>query len=86
MQRWELLNELWAIQDQYGYITNADVTRIAGALQISTVEVEGVISFYHFFRRKPVGKFVIYLNDNIIAEMNGRSAVKEAFEKEVGVL
>lgn len=86
MQRWELLNELWAIQDQHGYVTNADVTRIAGALQISTVEVEGVISFYHFFRRKPVGKFVIYLNDNIIAEMNGRSAVKEAFEKEVGVL
>ena len=86
MQRWELLNELWAIQDQHGYVTNADVTRIAGALQISTVEVEGVISFYHFFRRKPVGKFIIYLNDNIIAEMNGRSAVKEAFEKEVGVL
>ncbi len=84
MQRWELLNELWAIQDRDGYISDAEIKRIANELDISTVEIEGVITFYHFFHRKPSGRFIIYLNDNIIAQINGRSAVREAFEKEVG--
>jgi [NiFe] hydrogenase diaphorase moiety large subunit len=81
MQRWQLLDELWRIQDAHGYLPDGEVQALSNKLGISMVELEGVISFYHFFRRKPSGKFTIYLNNSIIAEMNGREAVKEAFEK-----
>lgn len=81
MQRWQLLDELWRIQDAHGYLPDGEVNNLAAQLGISTVELEGVITFYHFFKRKPSGKFTIYLNNSIIAEMNGREAVKQAFEK-----
>lgn len=81
MQRWQLLDELWRIQDAHGYLPDGEVQALSNKLGISMVELEGVISFYHFFQRKPSGKFTIYLNNSIIAEMNGREAVKEAFEK-----
>ncbi|MCB9283476.1 MAG: NAD(P)H-dependent oxidoreductase subunit E [Lewinellaceae bacterium] len=81
MQRWQLLDELWRIQDAHGFLPDGEIHVLANKLGISLVELEGVISFYHFFRRQPSGKFTIYLNNSIIAEMNGRQAVKEAFEK-----
>ncbi len=84
MQRWQLLDELWRIQDAHGYLPDGEVKNLANQLGISMVELDGVISFYHFFRRTPSGKFTIYLNSSIIAEMNGREAVKEAFEKATG--
>ncbi len=54
------------------------------ALGISPVELEGIISFYHFFHREDAGKFTIYLNNSIVSETKGFERVKEAFEKETG--
>ncbi|MGK0500262.1 MAG: formate dehydrogenase subunit gamma [Oceanicoccus sp.] len=56
-----LLPILHAIQDQLGYIPDAAVATIAGGLQLSRAEVHGVISFYHFFRSKPVGNHVVQI-------------------------
>ena len=81
MQRWQLLDELWRIQDAHGFLPDREVESLASQLGISLVELEGVISFYHFFQRKPSGKFTVYLNNSIIADMKGRQAVKEAFEQ-----
>ncbi|MBK6620481.1 MAG: NAD(P)H-dependent oxidoreductase subunit E [Saprospirales bacterium] len=81
MQRWQLLDELWRIQDAHGFLPDGEINALSNKLGISMVELEGVISFYHFFQRKPSGKFTIYLNNSIIADMNGRQAVKEAFEQ-----
>ena len=84
MQRWQLLDELWRIQDARGYLPDGEVNALANKLGISLVELEGVISFYHFFRRKPSGKYTIYLNNSIVSDFKGREAVKEAFEKSTG--
>jgi len=61
--RTEMLDLLWKYQNKHGYIRNADVVKCAKKLHISEVEVEGVLSFYHFFHREPKGKFIIYLID-----------------------
>jgi [NiFe] hydrogenase diaphorase moiety large subunit len=84
--RWELLDCLWHYQDLHGYIRDNDVVECAHKLGISEVEVEGVISFYHFFHRKPRGKFVIYLNNSIVSEIKGFKRVKEAFERETAAV
>ena len=47
-------------------------------------EIEGVVSFYHFFHRQPTGKYIIYLNNSIISEFKGFNEVKATFEKETG--
>jgi NADH:ubiquinone oxidoreductase subunit E len=82
--RTELLNNLWKVQNKHGYIRREDVLACSQALDISAVEVEGVISFYHFFTRKPAGKFAIYLNKSIVAEHKGFERIKEAFEAATG--
>lgn len=80
----DLLKFLWEFQMEKGYISNSDIRKLSGELKISMVELEGVVSFYHFFHREPTGKFTIYLNTNIIAEFNGFQGVKEAFETATG--
>jgi len=82
--RCELLNSLWSVQKKHGYIRREDIEACSRALDISAVEVEGVISFYHFLKRKPVGKFTIYLNKSIVSECKGFDRVKEAFETATG--
>ena len=82
--RTRLLNKLWKFQLEKGFISDADVRRLSRELDIPVVEITGVISFYHFFSRKPRGKFAIYLNNSIVSEIKGFEKVKEAFEKETG--
>lgn len=84
--RTQLLDALWIAQNQHGHIRDEDVRAIAQKLDISTIEVEGVLSFYHFFHRKPSGRFTIYLNNSIISECQGFERVKAAFERETGAL
>lgn len=79
-----LLSNLWAIQDEKGYLSTKDVERLAKEMCISTIELEGIISFYHFFRRRPAGEFTIYLNNSIVSEFKGFQDVRKAFEKATG--
>lgn len=48
-----LLPVLHAIQDEMGYIPPESVKAIAKALNLSSAEVHGVITFYHYFRTEP---------------------------------
>lgn len=54
-----LLPMLHALQDQFGVIPETAVPVLAETLNIGRAEVHGVISFYHDFRTKPVGRHVI---------------------------
>jgi formate dehydrogenase subunit gamma len=50
---------LHAIQDRWGFIPDEALPRIATALNLSRAEVQGVVSFYHHFRRTPPGRHVV---------------------------
>ncbi|MBN1596833.1 MAG: NAD(P)H-dependent oxidoreductase subunit E [Bacteroidales bacterium] len=80
-----LMDILIEIQSEYGYISSEVITIIAQDLNMSEVDVEQTISFYHFFSMKPTGKFSIYLNNSAVANMMGRNEVAAAFEKETGI-
>lgn len=82
--RTQILNYLWDLQNDKGYISNSDVRRLSRELNFSVVEVEGILSFYHFFHLEPTGKYIIYLNNSMVSEVKGFEKIKEAFEKETG--
>lgn len=84
MKRSRLLTHLWEFQNRYGFISNEAISEIAQRLRVSKIEIEGVISFYHFFHRQPTGKYIVYLNNSIISEFKGFNEIKAAFEKETG--
>jgi formate dehydrogenase subunit gamma len=50
---------LHAIQDELGWVPDETVPAIAKALNRSRAEIHGVITFYHHFRRHPVGKHMV---------------------------
>ncbi len=80
-----LMDILIAIQAEFGYISSEAVSQIALHLDMSEVDVEQTISFYHFFTMEPTGKFSIYLNNSAVALMMGRTEVAAAFEHEAGI-
>jgi [NiFe] hydrogenase diaphorase moiety large subunit len=82
--RTNLLNILWDYQNKFGYISKDAIINISKQLNVSKIEIEGVISFYHFFHLKPTGKYIIYLNNSINSYFKGFTDVKAAFEKETG--
>ncbi len=85
IKRTQLMNVLWDIQKKRRFISGDDITKIAKEFNISRMELEGVISFYHFFHRTDVGKYTVYLNNSIISRLKNYTEVKEAFQQEVGV-
>jgi [NiFe] hydrogenase diaphorase moiety large subunit len=80
----QLLNQLWELQLKNGFISDVAISQLAEKLNLSTIEVEGVVSFYHFFHRKPTGKYTIYLNNSMVADIKGFNRIKETFERETG--
>jgi [NiFe] hydrogenase diaphorase moiety large subunit len=72
------------VQAALGAVPPEASRRIARKLGLSAVDVEGVVSFYHFFSDVPAGRYAVYLNTNPVANMKGRPEVAAAFEKEAG--
>ncbi|KQO79189.1 MULTISPECIES: formate dehydrogenase subunit gamma [unclassified Methylobacterium] len=52
---------LHALQETFGYVDEGAVPLIADALNLSRAEVHGCITFYHDFRRAPVGRHQVKL-------------------------
>jgi [NiFe] hydrogenase diaphorase moiety large subunit len=80
-----LMNLLWDVQHRKSHIAHDDMTKIAQKYNMSRMELEGVITFYHFFHRTDCGKYTIYLNDAIISKYAGMDEVKSAFEEVLGI-
>src|SRR5664279_2077379 len=79
-----LMDILIDIQNQEGFISDDAVDLLAKTLGVSHVDVRQTISFYHFFTVTPTGKFKVYLNNSVVANMMGRQQIVETFEHEVG--
>ena len=85
LRRSSLLPVLWDIQRKRRFISNDDITKIAKEFRMSRIELEGVISFYHFFHLEHAGLFTIYLNNAIVSRQKNFRKVRKAFEKELGI-
>lgn len=80
-----LMDILWDIQKKRRFIASDDMTKIANEFNISKTELEGIITFYHFYHRSHAGNYTIYLNNGIISKQRNYTVVKKAFEKELGI-
>ncbi len=83
-RRDRLLDMLWQVQNRDGYISRPATEALAAGLNLSVLDVQETLSFYHFFHSRPSGEHKIYLADTVIARMNGYEAVREALEDAAG--
>jgi [NiFe] hydrogenase diaphorase moiety large subunit len=82
--RTRLLDILWDVQDDYGYIPDEVLPDLGEGLNLSPLDVHETASFYHFFHARPAGKHKLYLSNTVIAKMRGFDAVHAALEAETG--
>ena len=52
-------------QDQDGFVSTEAIADIAGFVNVSPAEVQGTISFYTMFKRRPCGKYVVSVCTNV---------------------
>ena len=80
-----MLDILWAVQDELGWISAESMQSIAECTGIKRVQVEGVVSFYHFFKTMPQGKYVIHLCEDIIDRHQGMAEIEQAIKTLLGI-
>ncbi len=59
------------IQDHYGWLSDKQLDALAKHLEIPSVQVYEVASFYSMYNRKPVGKYTIGVCDSISCMLCG---------------
>jgi len=83
--RMRLMDILIDTQSELGYIPREAIVQIAEDLEMSEVDVDQTVSFYHFFSEKPTGKYKIFLNNSVVAHMMGMDEVINTFQKELNI-
>ena len=81
----QLLPLLHAVQNEAGYIDDAQVPIIAQALNLTRADVHGVITFYHDFRRVPPGRHIVKLCRAESCQSRGGAAVEHKAAQILGV-
>ncbi|MBR9885434.1 MAG: formate dehydrogenase subunit gamma [Oceanospirillales bacterium] len=80
-----LLPILHAIQDRFTYIPEDAISLIAPALKLSRAEVHGVISFYHHFRTREPGRYVVEICRAEACQAQGARALEAYAKAALGV-
>lgn len=80
-----LLPCLEAIQQEAAYIPEAAIIYLREKLDVPSVDVYGVITFYGMLTTKKQGKYVIRVCDSLPCYLNGSRKVIEVLEDELGI-
>lgn len=71
-------------QEQNGWISPEVVEFCARRLELSTADVQGVVTFYTLFLQKKVGRNVVWVCRTLSCELMGAADLTHALEKKLG--
>jgi len=80
-----LIAVLHRVQAKFGYLAAAHLDAVAQLMQIPAAKVSGVASFYHFFRLKPRGKFMINVCLGTACYVKGADRIAQKIIEELGI-
>jgi len=80
-----VVDVMLAFQDHYGYLSDDALEEAAGLLGMTPLEMEELATFYTFFYREPVGKYVIHVCDSVICWMDGYESIRDYLCKKLGI-
>ena len=72
-----LVDLIFEIQDQHGYLSDEGLEMVADLLHMDPLEIEELATFYTFVFREPVGKYVIHVCDSVVCWMMGYETLRE---------
>ncbi len=80
-----LIPILQALRHQRRQISDVAMQVVADRLGITPVDVQGVVTFYHFLHTRPTGTHVLHLCRTISCAMAGMGAIQARLEQELGI-
>jgi len=81
-----VLSALHAVQhENEGYLTAEQMNAVAAYLDLPTIQVYEVATFYSMFQTKPVGRHNIAICTNISCMLRGADDLVEHVEKKLGI-
>jgi formate dehydrogenase subunit gamma len=80
-----LLPILHAFVERFGHVNNEAIVLVADVLNITRADVQGVVSFYHDFRREPAGRHVIKVCRAEACQSMGSEALAARLERALGI-
>ncbi len=84
----ELIQVLHQAQEELGYVPTEVQQLVAETLGVPLSRVYGVVTFYHYFRTRPVGKHIIRLCLGTACHVRGAgdvlSTLQDALDVDVG--
>jgi NADH-quinone oxidoreductase subunit E len=84
-KRSALIPMLLYAQDEVGYLSDAVIEEIAHRLDLTTLDVRNVASYYSMLRFKPVGKYNVQVCTNISCMLRGAYDLFEHLEEKLGI-
>ena len=80
-----LLPILHAFVQRFGHVTSEAIVLIADVLNLTRADVQGVVSFYHDFRRTPAGRYVVKLCRAEACQAMGSEELASNLEQALGI-
>ncbi|HNX91436.1 MAG TPA: NADH-quinone oxidoreductase subunit NuoE [Candidatus Omnitrophota bacterium] len=80
-----LIDILHKAQGIFGYLNPQVMDEISAAMNIPTAHIWGVATFYHYFKLKPCGKYIISVCLGTACYVKGAEDVLATVKKELGI-
>jgi NADH:ubiquinone oxidoreductase subunit E len=81
----QLISVLHKVQGHFGWLGREQIDAVAQLMRIPQAKVTGVATFYHYFRLKPRGKFMVHVCLGTACYVKGASEIAERLKEELGV-
>jgi NADH-quinone oxidoreductase subunit E len=73
------------VQERHGWISDDHLAEVATILEMITAELDGVATFYNLLFRRPVGRHVILLCDNIVCWILEQEKIRAQIRKSLAI-
>ncbi len=80
-----LMPILWLAQHKWGWISNDVMRYIAEMLDLPVSHVEGVVSFYTMYFKKPMGKYHIQICTNVSCMLRKGDVIYRQISEHLGI-
>jgi len=72
-----LLPILWLCQERWGWISPGIMTAIGARIELSPAYIEGVVTFYTMYQRRPPGRYLLQVCTTLSCQLCGTSDLVE---------
>lgn len=85
-QRSAVIGALHAVQhENHGYVTAEQMNAVAEYLDLPTIQVYEVATFYSMFQTKPVGRHDVAICTNVSCMLRGADSIVEYVQNKLGI-